>query len=78
MGAPKPHVETVEIDMGDIGYQWVEVHFWFSAGYPATMDEPGAFDEYEIEHCYFKGVDIAELLSESACQAIEEQLDSMR
>jgi hypothetical protein len=78
MAAPKPHVEMVELDLGDIGYHECEVHFWFSAGYPATMDEPGAFDEYEIEHCYWNGVDIAEWLTKAACDNIEDQLDSLR
>lgn len=49
---------------------FVEVHFSFDKGYPATFDDPGCPDDCEVHHVYYKEVDILPVMHEGDIEAI--------
>ena len=50
----------------------LEIHFSFTKGYEAKLwgepedCYPASYDEWEVHHAYYKGVDVLPLLSEDA------------
>lgn len=52
----------------------VVAEFYFYPGYPATEDEPGAYDEIEIDKVFVDEIDVLHLMSASAVSELEAEL----
>lgn len=56
----------------------VEIHFDFSKGYPATLEEPGCDDDYEINAVIYKEVNIMACVSEDDFEAMYSYIENYK
>lgn len=52
----------------------VVAEFYFYPGYPPSADEPGAYDEIELDKVLVDEIDVLHLMSASAVSELEAEL----
>jgi len=71
-------IKEVEIDLGILGEQWVEVDFNYYPEESATSLEPGSPAEYEFDSITLNGVELFYLFDDESLKKLEAILDKER
>jgi len=70
--------ETIQIDLGILGYQDIDVTFSYDPYEESSFDCAGDSGGYDIESVTFNGLDIHGLIQRDGWAAIEEALEDIR